>query len=82
MTVIGSNSVMLSFVVSSQPYVPSLGQPVLSGGQFRFQLTGNNPQDYRIDVSTNLQPNGWTPIYTNIGSFPFTNAVGTNRSRF
>jgi hypothetical protein len=81
-TVIGSNSVMLNFVVSTQSGAPSLGQPVLSGGQFRFQLTGSNGQDYRIDVSTNLQPNSWTPVYTNIGSFTFTNAVGTNRSRF
>jgi hypothetical protein len=80
-TVSGTKSVLLDFVISP-PGPPSLGQPFLSEGQFQFQVIGNNGQNYRIDVSTNLLPNGWTPVYTNIGSFPFSNAVGTNRSQF
>jgi hypothetical protein len=81
-TVTTTNSVNLDFVVSSQSG-PSLTQPVLSGGQFRFQLSGNNGQGYRIDVSSNLLSNGWTPVFTNFGSFTFTNAVGTNyKTRF
>jgi hypothetical protein len=81
-TVSGTSSVMLNFIVSSQSGPPSLGQPVLSDGQFRFQVIGNNGQNYRIDVSTSLLTNRWTPVSTNIGSFQFTDAVGTNRSRF
>jgi hypothetical protein len=81
-TVPGSGNATLDFVVSSQSGPPSVGQPVVSGGQFQFQVIGNNGQNYRIDVSTNLLANGWTPVSTNIGSFTFTNAVGTNRARF
>jgi hypothetical protein len=81
-TVTGTTGVMLDFVVPSQGGPPSLGQPVLSGGQFQFQVMGNSGQNYRIDESTNLLPNGWTPVSTNIGSFSFTNAVGTSRSQF
>jgi hypothetical protein len=81
-TVVGNNSVMLNFVAPSQSGPPSLGHPILGGGQFQFQVMGNGTQNYRIDVSTNLLPNGWTPVFTNIGSFTFSNAIGTNRSRF
>ena len=72
----GATNVTLNFVVMTQFNAPSLGHPVLSGGQFQFQVTGNGGQNYRIDVSTNLLSNGWTPVYTNMGSFPLTNAVG------
>jgi hypothetical protein len=80
-TVTGTNSVMLNFVVSSQPAGPSLGQPFVSGGQVQFQVTGNNFQGYAIEAATNLN-GGWQPIYTNYGSFSFTNAISTNRWRF
>ncbi len=80
-TVSGSTSVPLNFVVSSQTSPPSLGQPSLNGGQFHFEVIGNNTQTYRVDVSTNLS-HGWTPVFTNIGSFSFSNAIGTNRSLF
>jgi len=81
-TVTGTTSVMLDFVVPSQGGPPSLAQPILSGGQFQFQVVGNSGQNYRIDESTILLPNGWTPVATNIGSFTFSNAVGTNRAQF
>jgi hypothetical protein len=82
-TVSGTNGVMLNFTISPQNGPPSLGQPVLSGGQVQFQVTGNSGQEYRIDTSTNLQTNGWVPVYTNFGSFPFSAAVSTNsKSRF
>jgi hypothetical protein len=55
----------------------------LSGGQVQFQVTGHNGQEYRIDTSTNLLPNGWLPVYTNFGSFPFSATVTTNsKARF
>jgi len=79
--VTGTSSVMLNFVVSSQPGPPSLGQPVVSGGQVQFQVMGNNFQGYAIEATTNLT-GGWQPIYTNYGSFSFTNAISTNRWRF
>jgi hypothetical protein len=81
-TVSGTNNATLNFVVSPQTSAPSLSQPFLSGGEIHFQVTGNNSQSYRIDASTNLL-NGWVPVYTNIGSFPFNDNVGTNyRWRF
>jgi hypothetical protein len=82
-TVSGTNSVMLNFHISSQTGPPSLGHPSLSGGQVQFQVMGNNGQEYRIDSSTNLLPNGWLPVFTNFGSFPFSAAVTTNsKARF
>jgi hypothetical protein len=82
-TVSGTNSVMLNFHISPQSSPPSLGHPVLSGGQVQFQVIGNNGQEYRIDTSTNLLPNGWLPVSTNFGSFPFSAAVTTNsKARF
>jgi hypothetical protein len=80
-TVSGSTSVMLNFVVSSQSSAPSLGHPGLSGGQIQFEVIGNNGQNYGIEVATNLS-GAWTPVFTNIGSFSFSNVIGTNRSLF
>jgi hypothetical protein len=81
-TVSGTNSVMLNFVISP-PSPPSLSQPFLSGGQFQFRVIGNSGQNYRIDVSTNLLANAWSPVFTNLGSFMFSNPLGTNyTSRF
>jgi hypothetical protein len=81
-TVTGTTSVMLNFVVSPQSNQPSLGTPIVSGGQVQFQVMGNNGQEYRIDATTNLLPNDWRPVYTNYGSFPFSTAVSTNRAQF
>jgi hypothetical protein len=81
--VIGSSSNLLNFVVSSQSSAPTLSHPVLSGGQIEFQILGNTNQNYRIDVSSNLLSNGWTPVATNLGSSMFTNAVAiSNKARF
>jgi len=81
-TVIGTNNALLNFVVNNGAIAPTLSQPVLSAGVFHCQVTGNGSQNYRMDASTNLL-NGWTPVYTNVGSFPFNDNVGTNyRARF
>jgi hypothetical protein len=82
-TVSGTNSVMLNFVISAQTGPPTLSHPTLSGGQVQFQVNGNNGQEYRVDTSTNLLPIGWQPVYTNFGTFPFTATVTTNsKARF
>jgi hypothetical protein len=43
--------------------VPELSNPVSSGGQFQFTLTGETNVNYIIQTSTNLQ--SWTPLATN-----------------
>jgi hypothetical protein len=43
--------------------VPKLSNPVWSGGQFQFTMTGETNVNYVIQASTNLQ--SWTPLATN-----------------
>ncbi len=74
---------LLNFVVSPQSSPVTLSHPFLSGGQIQFQILGNTNQNYRVDVSSNLLSNGWTPVSTNLGSSMFTNAVAiSNKARF
>jgi uncharacterized repeat protein (TIGR01451 family) len=64
-----------------------LAPPVLAGpvvatnGTFQFSIVSGPGQTNVIQSSTNLV--NWVPIYTNVGSFTFTNAVDPNNpSRF
>ena len=54
----------------------SLDSPVwLSGGRFAFRVTGNAPQNFVIQGSTNLS--NWIPLSTNSlvgGTYSYTNA--------
>jgi len=54
-----------------------LDSPVwLAGGQFAFRVTGNAPQDFVIQASTNLT--SWTSLTTNSlvgGEFHYTNSA-------
>ena len=83
-TITGTNNARADFVLSSgSGGQPGLGQAVLSGGQFQFQLSGNGGQNYRIDASATLLSNSWVPVFTNIGSFQFDDPRTTNyRWRF
>jgi hypothetical protein len=64
------------------------GNTTLSGGvynnnngAFQFSITSGSGQTNIIQISTNLV--NWTSIYTNIGSFMFTDPIATNYpSRF
>jgi uncharacterized repeat protein (TIGR01451 family) len=64
-----------------------VGPPVLAGpvvatnGTFQFSIVSGPGQTNVIQSSTNLV--NWVPIYTNVGSFTFTNAMDPNNpSRF
>jgi hypothetical protein len=59
---------------------PQLGAPQISaGGAARVSVTGLAGQTYIIQTSTNLV--NWVPIYTNGGSFMFTDPNATNSSQ-
>jgi hypothetical protein len=55
-----------------------------SGHTFQFSITSGIGTTNIVQVSTNLSnPNGWTPVYTNVGSFLFVDPKSTNfSSRF
>jgi len=56
---------------------PQLGVPQFStGGTAQVSVTGLAEQTYIIESSTNLV--NWVPIYTNGGSFVFTDPNSTN----
>ncbi len=53
------------------PDAPQLGSPVLSGGQFQFQVSGAPGVSYTVQASTNLTT--WTDLLTtNPAVMPFT----------
>jgi IgA Peptidase M64 len=54
----------------------------LAGGKFRFHVTGNAPQNFAIQSTTNFST--WTPLSTNSlanGQFWYTNASASNSVR-
>jgi hypothetical protein len=54
---------------------------VNSGHTFQFAVSSTAGQTNVVQVSTNLaNPYGWTPIYTNTGSFLFIDSQSTNYS--
>ena len=72
----GSGTRFYRAVVLSEAQ-PQLGAPQLSaGGAARVSVTGLAGQTYIIETSTNLV--NWVPIYTNGGSFMFTDPNATN----
>ena len=55
---------------------PQFGSLVVSNGTFQFTITSGANQTNVIQASTNLI--NWIPIYTNVGSFTFTNTIDPN----
>ena len=69
----GDDSVTVSTIIN--PVLPLQASPGGFNGSHQFQITINGGPGTTnvVQVSTNLSnPNGWTPIYTNIGATPFT----------
>jgi hypothetical protein len=80
----GSNSTQVvasivppSNVVSSNAMIVT--PHVLPNGNFQFGLQGLEGQTYVVQTSTNLV--NWTSVYTNNGSFIFTDLSTTNYGR-
>ncbi len=58
---------------------PSLtGSAVAANGLFQFSITSGANQTNVVQATTNLTTGPWIPVYTNIGSFVYTNFYGTN----
>jgi uncharacterized repeat protein (TIGR01451 family) len=65
------------YVTSGVALPPQLsGIMVGSNGAFQFSVTSSSGQTNVIQASTNLV--NWVPIYTNIGSFIFTDSAAGN----
>jgi uncharacterized delta-60 repeat protein len=62
--------------IASLVQTPQFGSLVISNGTFQFTVTSGPAQTNVIQASTNLI--NWIPIYTNVGSFTFTNAIDPN----
>ncbi|MDB6121634.1 MAG: regulator of chromosome condensation [Pedosphaera sp.] len=80
-SIAGTNNGVVNFI--AQPFSnspPTLSQPLISGNQFHFHLTGSAGRNYRIESSTNLT--FWEILRTNAaigGGFDF---VDTNAPAF
>lgn len=57
---------------------PLLTGSVVSGGLFRFSVSSGVNQTNIIEATTNLAAGPWIPVYTNVGTFTYTNFYGTN----
>jgi len=83
-TASGSNSTQIvatvvppSNVVSSNAMIVT--PQLLSNGNFQFGMQGLEGQTYVVQTSTNLV--NWTSVYTNIGSFIYTDTNAPNSSQ-
>jgi uncharacterized delta-60 repeat protein len=62
--------------IASLAQTPQFGSLVISNGTVQFTVTSGQTQTNVIQASTNLI--NWIPIYTNVGSFTFTNTIDPN----
>ena len=61
------------------PSPPQLSANFVSaGGTFKLSVSGTAGQNYTVQASTNLVTGPWVSIYTNSGSFIFTDSTATN----
>jgi len=58
---------------------PVLASPVLTNGQFRFNVSGAMGHNYAVQTSTNLTTTNWISLFTNAAPFTF---IDTNASNF
>lgn len=58
---------------------PTLTNPVLTGGQFQFLLTGSAGSNYVVQAATSLSESNWVSLRTNAAPFTFTD---TNANQF
>jgi subtilisin-like proprotein convertase family protein len=70
------NLITVSPIASSASQPPQFGNLAVSNGLFQFAITSGANQTNVIQASTNLVD--WIPIFTNVGSFTFTNAIDPN----
>jgi hypothetical protein len=52
----------------------ALTSAAFTNGQFTFALSGSPGASYVVQTSTNLAGADWTPIFTNVSPFVFTDA--------
>ena len=67
-------------VVVGTPAPPVLSAiAITSGHKFQFAITSLPGQTNVVQASTNLaNPNGWVPVWTNVGPFTFMDPQSTN----
>jgi hypothetical protein len=66
-------------VIVGVPSPPQLSANVTGfGGTFNLSVIGTPGQNYTVQASTNLVTGPWIPVYTNSGSFIFTDSNATN----
>ena len=65
-------------VGSPPPPVLGTNTVVMANGLFHFSVTSAAGQTNIIETTTNLVTGPWVPVYTNVGSFIFTNTYATN----
>jgi len=48
---------------------PTITQPIFTGNQLEFTVTGTTGQNYILEATTNLAAPNWTPLITNAAPF-------------
>jgi hypothetical protein len=71
-----SASATVNVVVPSAPQLSA--NFTGSNGAFKMTVTGTPGQNYTIQASTNLVTGPWISVFTNSGSFIFTDSNATN----
>jgi len=83
-----STNTQVGYIVVNPVVVPTIGNPVLSGGSLILSGTGLAGTQYRILSTTDLTLPlaSWTPVWTNVfapdGTYSYTNSSLSNTAGF
>jgi endonuclease/exonuclease/phosphatase family metal-dependent hydrolase len=68
---------------TNPPAIPAvLSAPILGNGQFQMLVTGSADSNYVMLAATNLTTTTWTPLFTNVSPYIFTDADLTAPQKF
>lgn len=83
-----STNTQVGYIVVNPVVIPTIGSPVLAGGNLILSGTGSAGAQYRILSTTNLTLPlaSWSPVWTNVfapdGSYSYTNSSLSNAADF